>query len=183
MGQICCTKYGEDGQSALILDKEKQTPQRRKGKKQKGLMNQTSEQQEIMFDEKSRNYDTDRDGDGVGVPQNTVMNWADNSSMAYSKANPDSASETGFSQMSSLQTLDGRKQKTQRDDKPDTSPHPYPEYRLQINKRLKAKLRSSGFVEQRGKQKQLITDAEFYREFSAKMKCLKEIQDEDEDNN
>ena len=62
---MCCTKYGEDGQSALILDKEKNRPTKanRKGKKMLNKTNTDEDQDQFAFpadqmtkDGKSRNH-------------------------------------------------------------------------------------------------------------------------------
>ena len=222
MGQICCTKYGEDGQSALILDKEKQTPQKRAktNKKEKKMMNRTSdiydEDDKLEFDEnfkgKSRNQlltDRSTDTGHNNVPQNTIMNWNDShrsykmggSEMGFG-SQMDASSSVDFSAQS-VQTLrkngaprfyaqkpNMNQENTYEDDRVntepsgdiDTSKHPYPEYRLALNKRLRQKLKAGGHPEfsTSSDKKQLIIDPEFYKEFMIKMKCLREIQEEDD---
>jgi hypothetical protein len=91
MGQMCCTKYGEDGQSALILDKGKNKPENKhRSRKNKDISNQTYSNGDInndeftfptdkmrMADGSSRNHKSDLSGDNsnnslVGFPQNPM---------------------------------------------------------------------------------------------------------------
>ena len=64
----------------------------------------------------------------------------------------------------------------------ETNDNPYIEYRLDVLRRLKQKLRQNGHsdVSTSHDKKQLITDHMFYQEFSIKMRLLKEIQDEED---
>ena len=41
MGGICCTKYDADGQSALILDKNKKEKPQKPNRKKKGIQSKT----------------------------------------------------------------------------------------------------------------------------------------------
>ena len=57
----------------------------------------------------------------------------------------------------------------------------YPEYRNNLNRRLKNKLKQVGHQDSGNPaNKQLLTDSEFYKEFIVKMRCLKDIQDEED---
>ena len=87
---MCCTKYGEDGQSALILDKQKKKPEMKPGFRNKNeIINQTTmgERADNQFvlpsssmnlggDGNSRNHqgvNLSMSGSALGAPQNTKM--------------------------------------------------------------------------------------------------------------
>ena len=58
---------------------------------------------------------------------------------------------------------------------------PLPEYRMEINRRMKHKIKEQGHKNFgiSHDSKQLLTQPEFFKEFTTKLKIIKELQDED----
>ena len=87
MGQMCCTKYGEDGQSALILDKSKKPENKKTNKRNnRDIVNHTTDlasDNEFNFPidavkDRTRNNNLPREGSGNSCylpnnPMNTQM--------------------------------------------------------------------------------------------------------------
>ena len=208
MGHICCTKYGEDGQSALVLDKDKSSnqkkPQRRSKRDIQNFTNGQDENQigEINLEQKgmSRNHNKNLDREGSNPlplnPMNTQMNGEEGNYMGSSIDPSEQSVQTfgrshwsynssqklgKFGQTKSNTQLNTNNCTTAEDSYDQTMEnvlHPLPEYRNEITRKMRQRLAGYKDFGISSDKKQLLTQPEFYKEFMVKMKCMKEIQDE-----